>query len=287
MSITKINQILKAQPMGELQQDEYEVDGMPYCKKCRTPRFVKLGEEENYFITRSLCECQAKERDAKIYEEEKQRLKYNFKQRQKLAMIGEKYLDVRFETAERTESNKKIYEACENYVKNASAVLLNNIGLYIYGNNSSGKTHLTACMCNALVEKGYLCTFTSIPKIITEIQDSYHNDTALSQAEIVDTLSRKQFVFIDDLGKEFIGQNKSAFAEKILLDILNARYNNGLPTIFTSNYSLDDFILRLGVDKAICERVNEMSTRVYKLEGDNFRDRALKDKMKIAKDLGI
>lgn len=285
MNITKM---FNAKPLGEPKEDEYEIEGLPYCSKCNTPRFVKLRNNDGSdFITRCLCKCQAEERDANLLEKEQQKLKDNFRERQKISMMGEKYLDARFDTAVRTDSNQKIYSSCENYVKNASQVLTNNIGIYIYGNNSSGKTYLTACMCNALVEKGYTCVFTSMPKIISEIQKSYNNNAALSQAEVVEMLSRKQFLFIDDLGKEFIGQNKSAFAEKVLLEVLNTRYNNGLPTIFSSNFSLTDFIEKLDVDKAISERVNEMSTRVFRLEGDNFRNEALKDKTKIAKSLGI
>ena len=73
----------------------------------------------------------------------------------------------------------------------------------------------------------------------------------------------------------------------MLLEVLNARYSNGLPTIFTSNYSLDDFATNFKLDKAIIERLNEMATRVIRLEGDNFRMKALEEKNKLAKSLGI
>ena len=73
----------------------------------------------------------------------------------------------------------------------------------------------------------------------------------------------------------------------MLLEVLNARYNNGRPTIFSSNYSIQELAESFSLDAAIIERINEMSTRVIKLEGDNFRDKALKEKSDIAKKLGI
>ena len=112
----------------------------------------------------------------------------------------------------------------------------------------------------------------------------------MSQAEIVDDLSHKQFVFIDDLGKEFLGDKTDytySKAEKLLMQVLNARDTNGLPTIFTSNYAVEEFATKFNLDKAIIERLNEMATRVIRLEGDNFRNLALKEKSQLARDLGI
>ena len=99
------------------------------------------------------------------------------------------------------------------------------------------------------------------------------------------------FVFIDDLGKEFIGReyNPSSvkWAEGKLFEILNARYNALKPTIFSSNYSIGELASVLGFDKGIVERINEMATRTIKLEGDDFREIALKEKSELAKQLGI
>lgn len=43
----------------------------------------------------------------------------------------------------------------------------------------------------------------------------------------------------------------------------------------------------LNLDKAIVERINEMATRVIKLEGDDFRKAGREAKSEIAKGLGI
>lgn len=279
-----------AKKIYPLLEDEFEKDGLPYCSKCQTPRFCKIDiEDAPPFITRVRCKCQQEKYEA----EEKRKLiekrKADFRARQKLSMIGEKYLDATLDTATITPSNKQAYKSAKAYVQQAQAVLSNNIGLYIYGDNSSGKTYLMACICNALVEKGYSCAFTSIPKLLAETGRSVR-ENRMSQAEIVDNLARKNFVFIDDLGKEFIGDRGDynwKKAERLLLDVLNARYSNGLPTIFTSNYSLEEFADRFGLDKAIIERVNEMATRVIRLDGDNFRMIALQEKMQLAKRLGI
>lgn len=279
-----VNEIFNIPDLFPIMEDEYAVNGLPYCKKCKTPRFTVVKTTQEYRI-RTNCECLEAERLRKLDEERAEKRKNAFRQQQKLATMGEKYLSASFLNAKITQNNKKAYEIAENFVKNANEIRKNSIGLYIYGDNSSGKTYLTACMCNALVEKGYKCLFTSIPKLIEKYRES-----RTSQGEILRDISSKQFVFIDDLGKEFIGNRDDwewARAEKLLLDVLNAVYNNGISVVFTSNYSLEYFATRFKLDKAIVERVNEMATKVIKLEGDNFRDVRLEEKIKIAESLGI
>ena len=281
---------LKKERLYPLQADEYEQDGYPYCSKCNTARFFKYTKPDgDIILKRAKCECQQQEQDRLEELRKIEERKREFRERQRLSMIGSKYLDATFASAEITSNNKQAFESAKAFVENAKTVITNNIGLYLYGNNSSGKTYLMACICNELVDKGYSCEFTSIPKLLAESGRNLR-ENRLSQAEIVDNLARKQFVFIDDLGKEFLGNRNDynySKAERLLLEVLNARYSNGLPTVFTSNYSLDEFIRKFNLDKAIIERLNEMATRVIRLDGDNFRQKALQEKNKLAKSLGI
>lgn len=281
---------LKKERLYPLQADEYEQDGYPYCSKCNTARFFKYTKPDgDIILKRAKCECQQQEQDRLEELRKVEERKREFRERQRLSMIGNKYLDATFASAEITSNNKQVFESAKAFVENAKTVITNNIGLYLYGNNSSGKTYLMACICNELVDKGYSCEFTSIPKLLAESGRNLR-ENRLSQAEIVDNLARKQFVFIDDLGKEFLGDRNDYNynkAERLLLEVLNARYSNGLPTVFTSNYSLDEFIRKFNLDKAIIERLNEMATRVIRLDGDNFRQKALQEKNKLAKSLGI
>lgn len=50
-----------------------------------------------------------------------------------------------------TDNNRTVYEKCKRYVEKAKEMRDHNIGLYIFGVNSSGKTFLTACICNELL----------------------------------------------------------------------------------------------------------------------------------------
>ncbi len=272
-----------------LRDDEYlGDDGLPHCKSCKTARVFVAPDKS--FITRCTCQCQSEAEERKREEEKRQRAIEAFNSRRNLSMIGDRYKNIRFADAMITDNNRTAYQKCQNYVENAQAMRENNIGLYIYGDNSSGKTYLTACVCNELLWKGYRCVYTNLATILNEIRSSYDGQ-GIGECELIARLQTFDFAFIDDLGKEFIGREYNAasskWAEEKLFEIINARYNAQRPTIFSSNYEIAELASVLSLDKAIIERINEMATRVLKLEGDDFRSDARKSKNDIAKKYGV
>lgn len=276
-----------ADGIHKLNDDEYIGDnGLPYCKKCHTPKWYVYDE----MACPVLCKCQE---EAQARHEEaaaRQKLFDAFNDRQKLSLLGERYKNVMFGKAIITDNNRTVYEKCKRYVEKAKEMRDHNIGLYIFGVNSSGKTFLTACICNELLWRGYRCVYTNLANMLHEIQSGYSGG-GMGELELLRRLQSYDFAFIDDLGKEFIGReskiNSSKWAESKLFEIINARYNAQKPTVFTSNYSIEELDDKLTFDAAIVERITEMATVNMRLSGDNFRKDTRRDKREIAKNLGI
>ena len=173
-----------------LKPDEYLNNGLPYCKKCKQARWY--SSDDNLFAIRGLCKCQEEQRLKEQQMELKQKRMLEFNNRQKLSLLGERYKNIMFRDATITQSNVAIYNKARNYVQKSDVVLNNNIGLYIYGDNSSGKTFLTACMCNELVWKGYRCVYTNLATILNEIRASY-DGKGLGVCELVGKLNTYDF----------------------------------------------------------------------------------------------
>lgn len=288
---TTLKELIQQLANGTIQMrdDEYiGDDGIAYCKACKTPRFYV--SEDKQFTARCACKCQAEEAERREKEEKRKKHIEEFNKRKSLSLLGARYKNVMFENAVITDNNRAVYEKCTNYVNHSKEARENNIGLYIHGDNSSGKTYLTACICNELLWKGWQCVYTNLATILNEIRSSYDGNGA-GECELLDRLRFYDFAFIDDLGKEFIGRefnpSSAKWAEGKLFEVINARYNAQKPTIFSSNYTISDLASVLGLDKAIVERIDEMATRVIKLEGDDFRQLARKEKSDLAKKLGI
>ena len=102
-------------------------------------------------------------------------------------------------------------------------------GYYLYGTMGSGKTYLAACACNEHARSGEKVAFIHYPTFCTRMASLY------SSGEYRDEIKRMQyaeFAVIDDIGAESVTEWNR---DSVLLPILNARYEAGRPTWFTSN----------------------------------------------------
>ena len=164
----------------------------------------------------------------------------------------------------RIELIKKMKEFKDSYLKGE-----NPKGLYIYGNFGSGKSYLTAALFNDLAEKNVKSVIVHVPELIRSIKDSFDKD----YSDIFDEVIDAPLLLLDDIGAEYL----TAWSRDEVIElILQHRMDEGLPTFFTSNYSIDDlekhFVINGDKMKArrIIERVKQLSNEI-ELIGKNRR----------------
>lgn len=138
---------------------------------------------------------------------------------------------------------KDAYEAAREFVGNFMEDSETD-GLYITGPVGSGKTFLVSCIANALLEMGTEVLFLIVPDLLDEIKATYDTLThsAHSEQDLLDTARRVKLLILDDLG----AHNYTEWVRNKIYSIINYRINNQLPTIITSNISLEDLDSFLG-----------------------------------------
>ena len=254
--------------VGGVREDENLKDGIIYCKKCRTPRICSLDFDGDIRWVRCICRCQSEELKEKERREKAAKRQQQFNRLLKASLLGERYHDVSFEVTDlnRNASFVKAFERCKKYCENSNDVLANGYGLYLWGDSGNGKTHLMACMVKELTKNFEVCLFTNFSEIARGIL------TSDKGAEFEYNLTTIPFLFIDDIGTERVQKDgKDIWLQEKIYEIINKRYNNKLPTVFSSNYSLQQLVEDRGLMQKTVDRILEMASAIIKVEGDSYR----------------
>ena len=254
-----------------IRDDEYiGEDGLRYCKKCNTRR-----QTEEKFLGKHrpiMCQC-----EVEAIRKEEEAIKRINKQRQldrirRASLLEGKYEKASFETTDlHSEEFVKIYTRCQNYCNVASVVLERGIGIYLFGTKGTGKSHLTACMANKLMNDMYTVLYTNFSEISKSIRATYNRTATETEQDLIRRLSEIDFLFIDDFGTEKVTKgDEDLWLQDKIYDIINLRYNKKKPIIFTANYSLRELIEDRGLMDKTVDRINEM-TEVMRLTGPSYR----------------
>lgn len=188
------------------------------------------------------------------------------------SLMDSRYKNCSFDTCEIGDNPEfnNAYARCKRYCTNAAVILQKNLGIYIYGDVGVGKTHLIACMANALMENNdrhYTVLFTSISSLIKRITSTFNNDAEETEEEILKSLKLVDFLFIDDIGAE---NADSTFVKSKIYDLINLRYSVRKPVIFTSNKSILE-LLHSGYEQRTIDRIKELSSVTLKITGESRR----------------
>jgi DNA replication protein DnaC len=113
--------------------------------------------------------------------------------------------------------------------------------LILFGGYGCGKTHLAAAIANQAVERGHGVLFVVVPDLLDHLRATYSPTSPVRYDERFEQVRSAPLLILDDLGT----QSSTQWAQEKLFQILNYRYNARLPTVITSNYSMEEIDLRI------------------------------------------
>jgi DNA replication protein DnaC len=109
---------------------------------------------------------------------------------------------------------------------------LDRSGLLLIGPSGVGKTHLSVAALKQLTQKAVHCLFCDYRELLKKIQNSYNPSVQTTELDLLRPTFETEVVLLDDLG----AVKPSEWVWDTVSLILNARYNEKLTTIITSNF---------------------------------------------------
>ncbi len=145
---------------------------------------------------------------------------------------------------------------------------------YFYGNVGSGKTVESAwymlewarlkCL-NGFFKKNIYFIVTE--DLLQEIRNCYNKNSEFTEKEIMDKYKKCDLLILD----EFILEKTTEWCFKILYMIINYRYKHLLPTIYTSNLSLNQIGVLLEDHKIPSRIEQDCGENIFHFTGKSKR----------------
>lgn len=111
--------------------------------------------------------------------------------------------------------------------------------LFLTGQTGTGKTYLTSCIVNALLEKDVDLIYISAPNLIQMYHEDMNAHTPIAQSNRK-TFTNCRLLIIDDLGTE----SDTGFSRSAIGALIDERLVQGRQSIITTNLKLRDLPAR-------------------------------------------
>jgi len=157
------------------------------------------------------------------------------------------------------------------YLRKLKSYLAMGMGIFLWGENSAGKSYIAAALCKLVWEKFRIASYCITA---AELKESWIQDREAhpgSEETVTQRVEDVRFLVIDDLGREY--RAASGFAEVNFGALVRNRTRARKITVLTLNMTPKEFNDTYG--KAMSELVKECMYPL-RLEGDNMRELAAK-----------
>ena len=259
-----------------LREDEYlGENGLIYCSKCRTARQKRIAFAGKMIEPRCMCVCQTA-----AYEQQEQERKHReFLDRvEKNRSVGLTDPVLRKHTFENDLGyNPKQMEMAKRFVQHWDEFKKDSMGLLLWGPVGTGKSFITGCIANALLDQGVPVMMTNFARLLNKLTDMYAGD----RNAYIDSFNSFPLLIIDDLGVE----RNSEFTRELVFSVIDSRYRSQLPLIVTTNLTPEQMRNPEDLARArIYDRVLERCTPI-RVDGQNIRKQNKVDNLKKSKRL--
>lgn len=213
--------------------DFIDEEGYLCCGVCGKHKEYRLsinipGAGEFKRVVPSMCDCrkaefEREEREAKLRQE-----RVIVDELKSYSLTDERFRESTFDAFRDNGKNGKALRIAQRYVEHFDEMYESSTGLLMYGPPGTGKTFLSACIANALMERGIPVLVTSIIKLTSGFGEELQ--------AILHKMKSARLLVLDDFGAE----RNTDFKVEQIFDVIDTRYMSKKPMIITTNIPLKD-----------------------------------------------
>lgn len=260
-----------------LDEKDYIFEGLWYCHKCNTPKQCRVELFGQIRTPMCLCKCEKAKRDEEEAEHKRRERLEQIKNLRKAGFPESDMEDWTFSADDG--ANPKITKIATKYVENFPEMLQRGKGLLFFGTVGTGKTFYSACIVNALIDRGYPCLVTNFARLVNTISGMY-----TGKQEYIDSLNRFDLLVIDDLAAE----RDTEYMNEIVQNVIDSRYRAGLPTIITTNLTDEELKKPIEIHRQrVFSRLLEMCIPIEVEGKDRRRKKLINDHAELKDILGL
>lgn len=204
------------------------------------------------------------EKGKRQYDEDQRKLKEieNYKSIERLkinSLMNEKFKKCRFENFHATQDNIDYLNFGKYYAYHFDKFKAKNQWILIYGKPGTGKSYLSFCIANYLIDKRVPVIACSISTILEKIREfSSFGTTKLN--DFYRAIEKVDLLIIDDLGSE----NTNEYVKAKIYNVIDLRYRSNKPLIITTNLDPNTKLKEKLTGK---DGISRTYDRIYELSG--------------------
>ncbi|WP_447873671.1 ATP-binding protein [Serratia fonticola] len=165
-----------------------------------------------------------------------------------------------------TAAAAKNLAGCQRYTQGWPMIFAAGTGLVMTGSCGTGKNHLAVSMAKQII-RDHLAEvlITDVMRLTRAVKSTWRKDAERTEADVLDMYSTVDLLIIDEVGVQFGTPAELA----ILQEIVNARYENILPTILISNLTFEQ--LKSFIGERIVDRVTDGGSNRLVFDWESYR----------------
>ena len=127
-------------------------------------------------------------------------------------------------------------------------------GFLIWGNPGTGKSLMHSIIMQEILNRGHEGRFLRLTQYFGLVKETYQDGSEQTEKQVIEELIFTPVLGIDDMG---VTGEVSGWAHEKIYDLINGRYEKGVPTFVTTNLAYPDE-LKLSVGDRVVSRLAEM-----------------------------